>query len=312
MSSSVEQIAKRAVTHLQQIPLTLWQMGVMLGLVLCLCFSVAQIFWVLVASLSNAPLVVSDSQNPPVNIALAERSPSVTGNVDIAALSQMDIFGKAGVEAQAVKVPVVSAVEQNAPETKLKLVLKGIVDSSKAGGARAIIADGAKQALYALGDSLPQGRGVTLAKVMSDKVILENNGRFESLPLYSDEPTSSARLPSSRARSSVQSSSTTRSARNDAAKSVVSGKKSLADVIKVSMVRESGKVVGYRVRPGKERDLFNSLGLKPNDIVVAVNGVALNSSSKAMEVYKSMREETSASFDIKRGEETLSLNIDTN
>jgi len=78
------------------------------------------------------------------------------------------------------------------------------------------------------------------------------------------------------------------------------------------MVRESGKVVGYRVRPGKERDLFNSLGLKPNDIVVAVNGVALNSSSKAMEVYKSMREETSASFDIKRGEETLSLNIDTN
>lgn len=312
MRSSVEQIAKRAVTNLQRIPLTLWQMGVMLGLVLCLCFSVAQVFWVLMAFFVDAPPAVSDPQNPAVNMTLAERSPSVAGSVDIAALSQMDIFGKAGVEAKVVATPVVSAVEQNAPETKLKLVLKGIIGSSQAGGARAIIADGAKQALYALGDSLPQGRGVTLAKVMSDKVILENNGRFESLPLYSDEPAASARTLQQRARPTTRRSSNTRSVNRDAVKSLASGKKSLADVIKVSMVRKGGKVVGYRVRPGKERDLFDSLGLKPNDIVVAVNGVALNSSSKAMEVYKSMREETSARFDIKRGEETLSLNIDTN
>lgn len=312
MSSSIEQIAKRAVTNLQRIPLTLWQMGVTLGLVLCLCFSVAQIFWVLMAFLADAPSTASASQDPPINITLAERSPSVGGSVDINALSQMDIFGKAGVEAKVVAAPVVSAVEQNAPETKLKLVLKGIIGSSQAGGARAIIADGAKQALYALGDSLPQGRGVTLAKVMSDKVILENNGRFESLPLYSDEPAASTRTAQPRARSRVQRGPNPRGVSRDALRSVASGKKSLADVIKVSMVREAGKVVGYRVRPGKERALFDSLGLKPNDIVVAVNGVALNSSSKAMEVYKSMREETSATFDVKRGEETLSLNIDTN
>jgi len=158
-----------------------------------------------------------------------------------------------------------------------------------------------------LGEALPGGRNVTLAKVMADKVILENGGRFESLPLYTDAPPAPA----------SKSSSTTSRAQNHTVKSkalnkVSSGVTTLADVVKVSMVREGGKVVGYRVRPGRKRELFDSTGLKPNDIVTAVNGRNLDSSTVAMEVYKSMRAETSATFDVKRGDETLSLSIDTN
>ncbi len=309
MSNSVETGAITALKSLQKIPLKVWQQAVLLVLVICLCMSLAQLFWLLMGAGSHtthAPLPKA------INASLAERSSSVSHRVDIAALSAVDIFGKPSAKPQEQVKPAVSAVEQNAPETKLKLVLKGIIGSSDQSTARAIIADGDKQALYALNDKLPGGNRVSLAKVMHDKVILNNAGRFESLPLYGDAPATARSSIRSRPTPERSSNRQSRSVNSASVQKLADGNTSLADVVKVSMVRESGKVVGYRVRPGKKRELFDSMGLKSGDIVTAVNGTTLDSSAKAMEVYKSMRETTSATFDIKRGEETLSLNIDTN
>jgi len=309
LSNSVETGAKSALKSLQKIPLFVWQQAILLGLVICLCMSLAQLFWLLMGAGAHEP---KSTLPTAINASLAERSTSVSARVDIAALSATDIFGKLSAKPQEAIKPSVSAVEQNAPETKLKLVLKGIIGSSDQNTARAIIADGDKQALYALNDKLPGGNRVFLAKVMQDKVILNNGGRFESLPLYGDVPAGANKSVRTRASSKRSSSSQNRRVNSASVNSLADGNTSLADVVKVSMVRESGKVVGYRVRPGKKRELFDSLGLKSGDIVTAVNGTNLDSSAKAMEVYKSMRETTSATFDIKRGEETFSLNIDTN
>ena len=75
------------------------------------------------------------------------------------------------------------------------------------------------------------------------------------------------------------------------------------------MARKGGQVIGFKIRPGSNRELFLSLGLKPNDIVTAVNGIELNSSAKAMEVYQTVRGETNASLDILRNNEPVSLSV---
>ena len=75
------------------------------------------------------------------------------------------------------------------------------------------------------------------------------------------------------------------------------------------MARENGAVVGLRVRPGRNRQVFDNLGLQTNDIVTAVNGTELTTATIAMEVYRSMRNATEASLQVKRGDEQLTVNI---
>src|SRR5690625_6451044 len=51
---------------------------------------------------------------------------------------------------------------------------------------RALISSGSSQALNETGDELPEGRNETLEKILPQRVILNNNGRYESLWLYQE------------------------------------------------------------------------------------------------------------------------------
>ena len=90
-------------------------------------------------------------------------------------------------------------------------------------------------------------------------------------------------------------------------KKLYSNPQSLANVVKIAAVREDGQLRGYRVRAGRDRQQFESLGFQPNDIVTGVNGIALTDPGKAMELYRVMRGASEASFDILRGGEQVTL-----
>jgi general secretion pathway protein C len=83
----------------------------------------------------------------------------------------------------------------------------------------------------------------------------------------------------------------------------------LSDVVSMSIHREGGQIVGYRIRPGRNSELFHSLGLMADDVVTAVNGQALDSPGRVMEIYKNMGDANSARLDIRRGGENLSIEI---
>ena len=73
----------------------------------------------------------------------------------------------------------------DAPETKLKLVLRGVFSSEDQDNARAIIADPrGKEEQYSIGDMLPGN--AELSEVHADKVILKRSGRYETLRLPTD------------------------------------------------------------------------------------------------------------------------------
>lgn len=69
-----------------------------------------------------------------------------------------------------------------APETRLNLILRGVIALPE--DAVAIIAGGAKAAdkSYAIGDSLPGG--ASLKEIYGDRVIIEHRGRVETLTLH--------------------------------------------------------------------------------------------------------------------------------
>lgn len=73
---------------------------------------------------------------------------------------------------------------ERAPTTQLNLTLKGLLFTDDQEMARAIISTGKKKGdkLYAVGDKLESGNA-TVKEIRDDLVLLDRNGKIESLPL---------------------------------------------------------------------------------------------------------------------------------
>lgn len=323
----------------QRVPVSVWQFIAKLLLVLWLSYTLAQLVWMLFPAPETPPARVA------ANALETDRGGAGGRSVDIAELSSLNIFGQVAEGDQLDEMDDLAdsgprggaGIEDEAVDTELNLVLRGIMGSSEEDAGRAIIADGSSQALYGVGDELPVRGNVTLEKVLPLRVILNNSGRYESLWLYTDsdfaENLASTRpVPDTPSRSwdGESEEDTADSPQQDdnaeaeqlppqqeeeleeAADEVAQrmGGQSLSDVVSMSIHREGGQIVGYRIRPGRDQAMFDSLGLESGDIVKAVNGVELSSPQRVMEIYRDMGDAQSASLLIERGGQELSVDID--
>lgn len=310
-SAEWEHMFGRCLALLAKVPLSSWQFFVKLLLVLTLSLSLARLFWLLFP----VPAV------PTAIVAIPATSGPVDTNnssINIAQLKSLAVFGK--VEAPKQEQPAV--IESKAVDTRLNLTLVGVIESSDENSARAIITSGDKQEVYAINASLPVGNNVTLSKVMTDRVIINNNGQYESLWLYQNDPNAPAvSKPVSTPQPIV--SQELLSGRNGGAygpevhspqekngdPALAEVSRNLADVVAMSIYRENGQVVGYKIRPGRDAEKFKSVGLQADDIVTAINGMPLTNPAKIMEVYKNMGNTTSASLEIKRGGSVITVDV---
>ena len=111
----------------------------------------------------------------PVSTAAVTAAPSA--QVLAKQIANWHLFG----HAQSVQLTSAPTV---APETKLNLVLSGVIAYHRQKDAVAIIANGVKAAekSYGIGDSLPGG--ASLKEIYGDRVIIEHRGRVETLTLH--------------------------------------------------------------------------------------------------------------------------------
>jgi general secretion pathway protein C len=322
----LEQQLRRLFVQLNRVSLQRWQWLVMVLLIIWLSHSLARLFWLVIPS----PVI------PPATLTLVASGPQsgvVADTVNISQIKTLSPFGDSAQEVvqAAAQQPTAQGVEMDAADTQLNLVLRGVLESTNDQSGRAIIASGERADVYAVGDTLPVGNNVTLAKVLDLRVIINNNGAFESLWMFKDDPNSPKLTTSfSAAQASnqfarpggyaeppfqqqpplyVDKSPMVDSPRFGADPSAAAASKTLADVVAMSIYREGGQVVGYKIRPGRNAEMFSSLGLQTDDIVTAVNGVPLSSPGKIMEIYKSMGTATSANLDIRRGGSTVNLDV---
>jgi general secretion pathway protein C len=194
-----------------------------------------------------------------------------------------------------------------APETKLNLILRGLLHSADPQLARAIIAAGADEAQYGVGARLPGN--AELAAIHADRVILLHRGRHETLRLPRDKLDATvATAPGTPASPPV------RAERMDLAQlreSALRDPTKLGEIIRVDPALEDGDLIGYRVGPGPNRQAFDQLGLRAGDVVIALNGVVLDDAGKALDALNKLRDADQVSLTLLRdgSEEELTLRV---
>jgi general secretion pathway protein C len=205
---------------------------------------------------------------------------------------------------------VVSSTPVDAPDTRLKLVLRGVFASEESGKARAIIADPrGKEEHYAIGDSLPGN--AELSEVYPDRVILQRNGRYETLRLL---PDSTSRNRSAR-RPVVRSSGKTLAKKHeqrirDIRQKIKQSPNTLIDAVRpMPHMGAGGVMVGYKLMPGRDPAFFRELGLQPGDVVVQINDVRLDSKQNGMRALKSIQSGDHASMTLLRDGQEQVVNL---
>jgi len=287
--------------------------AVILVLLAWISVSLADVFW----RVFPAPSVES-TELAVIDTAFEPQSPSLPA-LDISALKAIPLFGK-----EVAPAPVVEKepepVQEDVEETRLNLTLVGsfanAVDDKKA---YAIIANGREQLLYRVDESIEGLNNVDLIKVFADKVILNNRGKQEALLMY---PEGGAR---SSASTSVASEFVEREATSESASDSGSNAaqalanlndtqrlQKISDVIRFTRKTENGRMIGFRVLPGRNRAGFEQTGLQLNDVVTAIDGSALDNLRTANEVYKEKRNATQASLTVLRDGGELTVDIDLN
>lgn len=217
-------------------------------------------------------------------------------------------------------------VAQPSRETTLKLALRGVFALGDPAAGRAIIADeSGGEADYGAGDTLPGG--ATLKGVYPDHVTLERAGALESLslpppgtagpgiaPRSGTSPIASNRtapLPGTRTDAPFVNPNIATSplAWNQATQKLDLNTAALARDIQALPVIENGKFVGVRLAGGKDATLLARVGLQPDDVVTAVNGIQLDNPARGAEVAASLQNATSATVVVRRNGKPTTLTV---
>ena len=250
-------------------------------------------------------LLSPDDAMEPVEV-VADAAP-VQANPDRQLISQMPGWHLMG-EARQSSAPVQASTPVTAPETKLKLILRGVLASNDPEHARAIIADPrGKELQYGLGDKLPGN--AELSEVHPDRIILKRNGRFETLRLPKTEKGSPK--VASRSVSARRSTQSPQQRLSNARQQLSESPGKLSNLIRVTPKRgEGGKTVGYILSPGRDPDLFAQVGLQPGDVAIQINDIKLDNPTNSARALKSMQSGDSVTVTVLRDEQEEVLNLE--
>ena len=220
--------------------------------------------------------------------------------VDVQGVVSAHLFGIAAAEPGA-QDPA------NAPQSTANLVLAGTIATQDPKHGVAIISDGGPSKVYSVGDRIG---GATLHSVYLDHVILDRGGQLETLLL--------PRLlgPGMRGPSVARRAGgdpRTVAAVENIRRMVQQDPGILDQVMRVvpSYDSAAGKLRGFRAYPGRNRQIFNKLGLKAGDLVTAINGTPLDDPQHGQEIFNTIQTSDHATVTIERGgqKQDITLNI---
>lgn len=247
--------------------------------------------------------VISQSQsgqNTTINGISKNFNPNkVNKAIDLAKIQSLNLFGQYNEN-------VNDAAEMaNVPETKLNLVLTGLVASDDTSIAAAIIENQGKQDTYGIGDIII-GTRANLEQVLMDRVIIKHSGRLETLMLDGFDYSQPARVVANKAvprknrsnigpkssglgvvdqRNNKALTATAKNLRSELSKDPAK----IGDYLRISPKRKDGDIIGYTLRPGKKPEFFKLSGLKAGDVAVQMNGFDLIAPAQAMQAMAEMK-----------------------
>ena len=263
--------------------------GVTAILVIAIAYQLSSLTWTLV----------------PGSMPVAAPVPRATGGAapaaDYSVLTNSHLFGEADEQA----APAVTAVV-DAPDTTLSLTLTGIVaeEGDPGGGSALIEGNRGDSKTYYSGHTIENADGATLHSVYADRVLIDRNGRLETLRLPKElrasagSPMGMPPLPQAAQPAPLREVISDNAAR-------------LGDIIRPVPHVQEGQMIGFRVNPGRDRAAFEALGLQPGDVVTDINGTVLDDPSQGLQVFQSLGEATQANVTVLRDGVPQVVVIDT-
>jgi len=237
----------------------------------------------------------------PTRFSAGQTSSSQT--VNLTELQNSHLFGEYQEQRQVVTQPKV----EDAPKSRLSVVLVGVVTSTNPDKSLAVIANRGKQATYGIGEVI-EGTRAKLYQVQKDRVIVDNSGRNETVMLeglkYSKPEPEKAPQPSSSTAQIPQNK--LEQIRDEIRKDA----KQIFQYVRMSQVKRDGDVLGYRLSPGKDKALFDSVGLKPGDVATQINGLDLKDSSAMGEIFQNISQMTELTLTVERDGQPYEIYIE--
>ncbi|HVT35945.1 MAG TPA: type II secretion system protein GspC [Nevskiaceae bacterium] len=263
-------------------------------------YALARLLWTLL------PIPAAMTWHPAPAAVAAPSAPAAAGT-NLEAVVSAHLFGQ-------YQAPTTQANLEAAPETHLNLTLFGILAGSTDTDSRALIGQqNGDEAPYAVGQDVVHG--VTLQAIFPDRVILSRNGSLETLRLDKDAPIKGS-APAAVANNNSgdddndSSPGPANSGLAQIRETILSDPSKAADYIRVQpAVSPGGGTRGYRIYPGKDRTIFTSAGLRPGDLVTAVNGIQLDDGQKALQTLNDLKGAGSVTLTLERGGQTQTVNV---
>ncbi len=251
-------------------------------------------------------LIPDDSSALPVQNQRTDPTAAQPQRTDYSHISQAHLFG---IYQQSAAAPQT----QDAPDTRLNLVLKGVLSTDPMSKASVIISLGknGKEDMYSIGD---QVASATLKEIYADRVILQRSGQLETLRMpdeFNDDFITS--LPDSELPDGGDAQIDTSSpgaALSDIREEILKSPTSFGKYAIPVPYKENGRIVGYRLTPQGDRTLFDVVGLDPNDIIVAVNGVQLDDPAEGLKALRELQSASQVNITVLRNGAEIPLQFD--
>ena len=91
---------------------------------------------------------------------------------------------------------------------------------------------------------------------------------------------------------------------------LVQNPQATGDLLRPQPYFMGGLLRGYRVYPGRNRAQFASLGLQPGDLVMAVNGTALDDPNRGLEILRGIGQGGAVTLTVERGGQQQQITVD--
>ena len=221
---------------------------------------------------------------------------------------------------------------QAAPATALKLTLRGTLNENAPEGGVAIIADEAQvDRAYRVGDTLPGD--ARLEGIYAGRVLLSRAGVNESLSLPTqvsgDAPAPGGGMPGAPGVDPMLSQALggnlpgaqapapfvapvigpTAPSLDSFRNNLGTDPAALAKEVQIFPVIENGRMAGVRLSAGRDSDILARAGLRPSDIVTAVNGIPLDGPQRSAELRATLKDARRVQVTVRRDGQDVQLAI---
>lgn len=251
--------------------------------------------------------VASQASNKPKT-----QSKAATINTRLQDVSAFHLFGDAK------KEDVVLQKVIDAPETRLRLSLKGVFASSNPKQALAIIAASkGEDKTYHIGDKV--SGGALLHAVYDDRIILKRNGKLETLRLPKSKLDSKAIYtpPASPSPARGVTANHARSGRSRQAQSkrlrkirdtLLKDPAKIWQQVRINPVMKNGAVQGYTLAHN-DQSLMKALNLRKTDVITAINGESLSDPATLYGLMASLSKQSSLELSVERNGQKQTIQL---